>query len=62
MSSLKPEDCRPYWQDLEDSQKTVLDEWYTFFSKRYNIVGRVVDDVEAEDGDSVEGEQEASRP
>ena len=62
MSSLKPEDCRPYWQDLEDSQKTVLDEWFTFFSKRYNVVGRVVDDEEAEDGGSVEGELDSPAP
>ncbi|ETN36319.1 uncharacterized protein HMPREF1541_08596 [Cyphellophora europaea CBS 101466] len=41
MSSLKPEDCVPDWSDLEDKHKTVLDEWYTFFSKRYNIVGKV---------------------
>ena len=41
MSSLKPEDCTPDWVDLDDSQKTVLSEWYTFFSKRYNIVGKV---------------------
>jgi membrane-associated progesterone receptor component len=41
MSSLKPEDCVPEWADLEDKNKTVLDEWYTFFSKRYNIVGKV---------------------
>lgn len=40
-SSLKPEDCVPEWQDLEDKYKTVLGEWYTFFSKRYNIVGKV---------------------
>jgi membrane-associated progesterone receptor component len=40
-SSLKPEDCVPDWSDLEDKHKTVLDEWYTFFSKRYNIVGKV---------------------
>lgn len=40
-SSLKPEDCRPEWEDLADKEKTVLDEWYTFFSKRYNIVGKV---------------------
>ncbi|RAH74648.1 putative progesterone binding protein [Aspergillus aculeatinus CBS 121060] len=40
-SSLKPEDCRPDWYDLEDKEKTVLDEWFTFFSKRYNIVGKV---------------------
>ncbi|RAL16530.1 putative progesterone binding protein [Aspergillus homomorphus CBS 101889] len=42
-SSLKPEDCRPDWYDLEDKEKTVLDEWFTFFSKRYNIVGKVQD-------------------
>ena len=41
MSSLKPEDCVPDWVDLDDSQKTVLGEWYTFFSKRYSIVGKV---------------------
>ncbi|KAJ9489716.1 hypothetical protein VN97_g3558 [Penicillium thymicola] len=40
-SSLKPEDCVPEWYDLPDKEKTVLDEWYTFFSKRYNIVGKV---------------------
>ncbi|PLB33330.1 cytochrome b5 [Aspergillus taichungensis] len=40
-SSLKPEDCVPDWYDLEDKEKTVLDEWFTFFSKRYNIVGKV---------------------
>lgn len=40
-SSLKPEDCVPEWHDLDDKEKTVLDEWYTFFSKRYNIVGKV---------------------
>ncbi|KEF56006.1 uncharacterized protein A1O9_07586 [Exophiala aquamarina CBS 119918] len=40
-SSLKPEDCVPDWDDLDDKHKTVLDEWYTFFSKRYNVVGKV---------------------
>ncbi|KAJ5081457.1 cytochrome b5-like heme/steroid binding domain-containing protein [Penicillium alfredii] len=40
-SSLKPEDCVPEWYDLEEKEKTVLDEWFTFFSKRYNIVGKV---------------------
>ncbi|OMP84484.1 putative steroid-binding protein 3 [Diplodia seriata] len=44
-SSLKPEDCRPEWEDLSDKEKTVLDEWYTFFSKRYNIVGKVQRDA-----------------
>lgn len=40
-SSLKPEECRPEWEDLSDEYKKVLDDWYTFFSKRYNIKGRV---------------------
>ncbi|PGH27095.1 hypothetical protein AJ80_01282 [Polytolypa hystricis UAMH7299] len=40
-SSLKPEDCRPEWSDLPDKEKGVLDEWFNFFSKRYNIVGKV---------------------
>jgi len=40
-SSLKPEECVPEWEDLDDKEKQVLDDWYTFFSKRYNIVGRV---------------------
>ncbi|KIX04794.1 uncharacterized protein Z518_05665 [Rhinocladiella mackenziei CBS 650.93] len=41
LSSLKAEDCVPEWDDLDDKYKTVLDEWYAFFSKRYNIVGKV---------------------
>lgn len=41
-SSLKPEDCSPEWEDLPDKEKGVLKDWYTFFSKRYNIVGKVV--------------------
>ncbi|KAL4879791.1 cytochrome b5-like heme/steroid binding domain-containing protein [Aspergillus karnatakaensis] len=40
-SSLKAEQCRPEWYDLEEKDKKVLDEWFTFFSKRYNIVGKV---------------------
>jgi predicted heme/steroid binding protein len=41
LSSLKPEDCVPNWDDLDGKNKTVLDEWYSFFSKRYNVVGKV---------------------
>jgi len=26
---------------LEDKDKKTLDDWFTFFSKRYNIVGKV---------------------
>lgn len=40
-SSLKTEDCRPDWEDLPDDQKGVLQDWFTFFSKRYNIVGKL---------------------
>ena len=40
-SSLEPSECRPDWHDLDDSQKKVLNDWYTFFSKRYNIKGKV---------------------
>ena len=42
MSSVKPEDVTAEWEDLGDKEKTVLEEWMTFFSKRYNIVGKVV--------------------
>lgn len=41
LSSLKPEDCRPDWEDLAAKEKQVLNDWFTFFSKRYNIVGQV---------------------
>lgn len=29
------------WQSLDDKEKGVLDDWITFFSKRYNVVGVV---------------------
>ncbi|KAI4192202.1 MAG: hypothetical protein LQ346_004425 [Caloplaca aetnensis] len=41
LSSLRAEDCRPDWDDLADKEKQVLNDWFTFFSKRYNIVGQV---------------------
>jgi len=41
MSSVKEEDVRAEWQDLGDKEKQTLDDWMTFFSKRYNIVGQV---------------------
>jgi hypothetical protein len=43
-SSLKPEDCKPDYEDLEEKDKKVLDDWLVFFSNRYNIVGKVVKD------------------
>lgn len=48
MSSLKPEDCEVVdYEQLSDEHRKVLDDWYTFFSKRYNIVGRVKRDEAA---------------
>lgn len=47
MSSLKPADTDPKvswdWSTLDDKQQKVLNDWYTFFEKRYNIVGKVSD-------------------
>ncbi|KAI5815039.1 cytochrome b5-like heme/steroid binding domain-containing protein [Pyronema omphalodes] len=42
MSSTKPEDATSNLDGLTDQQLKVLDDWYTFFSNRYNIVGKVV--------------------
>lgn len=39
--STKPADVRPDWSDLEDKEKQTLHDWFTFFSKRYNVVGTV---------------------
>ncbi|KAN0109759.1 Cytochrome b5-like heme/steroid binding domain containing protein [Russula decolorans] len=43
LSSLKPEDAVADWSTLEEKERKTLDDWHTFFTKRYNIVGRVVD-------------------
>ncbi|KAF9882053.1 cytochrome b5-like heme steroid binding domain-containing protein [Colletotrichum karsti] len=40
-TSTKPEDVSADWSDLTDKEKGVLNDWITFFSKRYNVVGRV---------------------
>ncbi|GAP89561.1 putative progesterone binding protein [Rosellinia necatrix] len=40
-TSVKPEDVKPEWKDLGDKEKGVLNDWITFFSKRYNVVGVV---------------------
>ncbi|EIM21903.1 cytochrome b5 [Wallemia mellicola CBS 633.66] len=42
MSSLNPEDAVSDYSTLSEKELSVLDDWYKFFSKRYNIVGRVV--------------------
>ncbi|CAG8448292.1 2149_t:CDS:2 [Ambispora gerdemannii] len=41
-TSLKPEDAVADISTLNDEQLKVLDQWFDFFEKRYNIVGRVV--------------------
>jgi len=42
-SSLKPEDAVPDYSDLPEADMKVLNDWHAFFSKRYNVVGKVTD-------------------
>ncbi|KAH0828030.1 cytochrome b5 [Lanmaoa asiatica] len=42
-SSLKLEDAVPDYSALPENERKVLDDWHSFFSKRYNIVGYVTD-------------------
>lgn len=46
-SSLSPEDTDPRvswdYSTLTEKEMKTLNDWYTFFEKRYNIVGRVSD-------------------
>ncbi|RUP45257.1 cytochrome b5 [Jimgerdemannia flammicorona] len=46
MSSLKPEHCVADYSTLDEKELKVLDDWLTFFTKRYNIVGKVVSEDE----------------
>jgi membrane-associated progesterone receptor component len=41
MTSTKAEDVSSDWSTLDEKEKKVLDDWFTFFSKRYSIVGVV---------------------
>ncbi|KAJ7854687.1 cytochrome b5 [Mycena olivaceomarginata] len=43
MSSLKDEHAVPDYRGLNDADRKVLDDWHGFFTKRYNIVGKVID-------------------
>ncbi|KAI7892593.1 cytochrome b5-like heme/steroid binding domain-containing protein [Mucor mucedo] len=43
-SSLKPEECIADYSDLTEKELETLEQWHAFFSKRYNIVGKVVPD------------------
>ncbi len=40
-SSTKAEDVSPEWKDLDAKEQSTLNDWVTFFSKRYNVVGKV---------------------
>ncbi|ESZ90574.1 progesterone binding protein [Sclerotinia borealis F-4128] len=40
-TSTSAADVSSNWFDLDDKEKGVLNDWNTFFSKRYNIVGLV---------------------
>ena len=39
--STDPKDVDADWSGLDDKEKGVLNDWITFFSKRYNVVGVV---------------------
>ncbi|KAF8634259.1 hypothetical protein AX17_004216 [Amanita inopinata Kibby_2008] len=47
LSSLKPEDAVADYSGLDEKDRKTLDEWYSFFTKRYNVVGRVVPSSES---------------
>ncbi|KAJ7073037.1 cytochrome b5 [Mycena amicta] len=61
MSSLKDDDALPDYSGLDEKDMKVLDDWYTFFIKRYNIVGKVIDHptLLAEQKAAEEAEREA---
>ncbi|KAH6901656.1 progesterone binding protein, partial [Coprinopsis sp. MPI-PUGE-AT-0042] len=42
MSSLKAEHAISDYSGLDEAETKVLNDWFAFFSKRYNIVGKVV--------------------
>ncbi|PWN48049.1 cytochrome b5 [Violaceomyces palustris] len=41
-SSLKPEDAVADYSSLDEKELKVLDDWVAYYTKRYNIVGKVV--------------------
>ncbi|KDN45309.1 cytochrome b5 [Tilletiaria anomala UBC 951] len=42
-SSLKAEDAISDYSGLTESERKVLNDWVAYYTKRYNIVGKVVD-------------------
>ncbi|KAF9985188.1 hypothetical protein BGZ65_011495 [Modicella reniformis] len=43
-SSLKVEDCVADYSDLDEKERKTLDDWHSFFEKRYPIVGKTTDE------------------
>ncbi|KAI9295271.1 cytochrome b5 [Neoconidiobolus thromboides FSU 785] len=41
-SSLNPEDCHSDISNIDEEATNTLNNWHSFFSKRYPIVGKVV--------------------
>ncbi|KAJ6562974.1 cytochrome b5-like heme/steroid binding domain-containing protein [Mycena sp. CBHHK59/15] len=63
MSSLMEEHAVPDYSGLNEADRKVLDDWHSFFTKRYNIVGRVIDlpqPVDPPDSDSPASDPPAS--
>ncbi|KAK9447599.1 cytochrome b5-like heme/steroid binding domain-containing protein [Limtongia smithiae] len=44
-SSLKLEDAVPQIDGLTDSELVVLDDWFSYFSQRYNVMGTIADSM-----------------
>ncbi|WVQ82471.1 hypothetical protein IAT38_004600 [Cryptococcus sp. DSM 104549] len=42
MSSLDPKDAVADYSGLNEAQMKTLDQWESFFEKRYNVIGQVV--------------------
>ena len=40
-TSTKAEDVSADYSTLDEKEMQTLEDWYTFFSKRYNVVGKV---------------------
>ncbi|CAH1762405.1 3720_t:CDS:2 [Entrophospora sp. SA101] len=41
MGSLQPEDVIADYSSLDDKQLKVLEDWFEYFKKRYNIIGKL---------------------
>ncbi|TGO21946.1 hypothetical protein BPAE_0192g00140 [Botrytis paeoniae] len=54
-TSTKADDVSSEWFDLDDKEKGVLDDWNTFFSKRYNVVGLVEGAQNLDPNEKLEG-------